>query len=83
MAEFASDLKMRQIAPMADRFYKKILFDEEPLFVSDEATLFDVWSGDMAEVLERCSKRYNIRLTLQAAKQSLWRLIPRLLKQTH
>jgi hypothetical protein len=31
--------------------------------VSDEATLFDVWSGDVQEILDRCSAHYGVPLT--------------------
>lgn len=76
MANFSSDVEMQKIVRLAEDFYKSILFDEEPLFVSDEATLFDVWSGDMEEILERCSAHYGTPLTLEDAKLPLWKLLP-------
>jgi hypothetical protein len=76
MAYFSSNLEMQKIALLAEDFYKSILFDEEPLFVSDEATLFDVWSGDMEEILERCSAYYGTPVTLEDAKLPLWKLLP-------
>jgi hypothetical protein len=76
MANFSSDVEMQKIALLAEDFYKRILFDEEPLFVSDEATLFDVWSGDMEEILKRCSAHYRTSVTLEHAKLPLWKLLP-------
>jgi hypothetical protein len=37
--EFSSDVEMRKVSREAQEFFEKVLYDEEPLFVSDEATL--------------------------------------------
>jgi hypothetical protein len=57
--EFSSDVEMRKVSGEAQEFFEKVLYDEEPLFVSDEATLWGVWMGDVDEVLERCSTYYG------------------------
>jgi hypothetical protein len=36
---------MQRIAPQAEEFVTKILFDEKPLFISDEASVWDVSLG--------------------------------------
>jgi hypothetical protein len=81
LADFSPTVEIDKIGPLAEEFYRSILFDEEPLFVSDEATLFDVWSGDIAEILDRCSAHYGVPLTLTDARQPLWKLIPMLSKK--
>jgi hypothetical protein len=63
--EFGSDVEMRKVSREAQEFFEKVLYDEEPLFVSDEATLWGVWMGDVDEVLER---------DLRLAGDSDWRL---------
>jgi hypothetical protein len=71
MAEFAACMEMQKLQQLADDFYRKILFDEEPLFVSDEATLFDVWMGDIDEVLQRISNSYGVRVAIENARLPL------------
>jgi hypothetical protein len=67
---------MQKVAALAEEFYLRVLRDdEEPLFVSDEATLFDVWSGDMDEVLNRCKDRYGVPVSLEDARQPFWKLL--------
>ena len=39
--------------------------------MSDEANLLDVWSGDVTEILDRCSAHYGVPVTLEDAKQTL------------
>lgn len=76
---FAADKEMQRIAPLADEFFKNILFDEEPLFISDEATIWDVSSGpDASELSERCAKYYGVPLLQGDFKRSLWSLIEHL-----
>jgi hypothetical protein len=40
LMEFSSDVEMRRVSLEAQEFFEKVLYDEEPLFVSDEATLW-------------------------------------------
>jgi hypothetical protein len=76
LADFSSNTEMQKVAALAEEFYLRVLRDdEEPLFVSDEATLFDVWSGDMNEVLNRCTQRYGVPLSLEDARQPFWKLL--------
>jgi hypothetical protein len=76
LAEFSSNTEMQKVAALAEEFYVSVLRDdEEPLFVSDEATLFDVWSGDMNEVLNRCKQRYGVPVSLDDARQPFWKLL--------
>jgi hypothetical protein len=76
LAEFSSNTEMQNVAALAEEFYLSVLRDDEkPLFVSDEATLFDVWSGDMNEVLNRCSQFYGVPVSLEDARQPFWKLL--------
>lgn len=74
--EFGSDVEMRKVSREAQEFFKNVLYDEEPLFVSDEATLWGVWMGDVDEVLERCRKYYGVPVSLEETQQlPLWKLL--------
>jgi hypothetical protein len=73
--EFGSDVEMRRVSSEAQEFFEKILYDEEPLFVSDEATLWGVWMGDVDEVLERCSTYYGVPVSVEESQQPFWKLL--------
>jgi len=53
--EFNSDVEMQKVSREAREFFEKVLSDEEPVFVSDEATIWDVSMTTADELLERCS----------------------------
>jgi hypothetical protein len=73
--EFSSDVEMRKVSGEAQEFFEKVLYDEEPLFVSDEATLWGVWMGDVDEVLERCSTYYGVPVSFEESQQPFWKLL--------
>ena len=77
--EFAGSTNMDRIAPLADEFFSNVLFDEEPLFVSDEATIWDVSMSPTAdELVKRCSSFYGTHVTAEDLRQPLWQLIEQL-----
>ncbi len=79
MIPFASDENMLRIAPLAEEFFANVLYNKEPLFVSDEATIWDVSMGpDVNELRERCLKFYGVTLHPHDFKRSLWSLIEHL-----
>ena len=53
MLEFSRDAETKKIAGLATEFSKNILGDEEPLFISDEATVLDVSAAEPGELLSR------------------------------
>jgi hypothetical protein len=75
LAEFSPSTEMLKIGSLAEEFYANILYDEKPLFVSDEATLWGVWMGAVDEVLERCSNYYGVPVSLAESQQPLWKLL--------
>ena len=52
---FSSDAEMQKISQLTREFFEHILFDEEPLFVGDEATIWDVSLTAPEEIIRRCS----------------------------
>ncbi|MDQ2776980.1 MAG: hypothetical protein M3Y57_18970 [Acidobacteriota bacterium] len=76
--EFNSDTKVKEIEDLAQEFFEKVIRDEEPIFVSDEAT---IWDGSMAapeELLRSCSDYYRVTVFMDDLKLPLWELIPSL-----
>lgn len=77
--EFSSDEKMQKIPALAHEFFEHVLADEyEPLFVGDEATIWDVSMATPEELIGRCSEYYGISVSLEDLKQPLWKLLQQL-----
>ncbi len=66
---FSSSDTTDKLGPIAEEFYSNVLYDEEPLFVSDEATVWDMWSGDVDEILSRCSSFYGVPVSKEETHQ--------------
>jgi hypothetical protein len=74
--EFSPDTEISRVSGLANELFEHVLYDEEPLFVSDEATLWGVSMGDVDEVLERCRSYYCVPVTLEETQQlPLWKLL--------
>lgn len=76
MLEFSPNTEMSRVSGLADELFEHVLYDEEPLFVSDEATLWGVSMGDVDEVLERCRAYYGVPVSLEETQRlPLWQLL--------
>ena len=75
MLKFSPDAEMKKIAGLATEFSKNILDDEEPLFISDEATVLDISAAEPEELLSRISSYYGSTISVADLKQPLWKLI--------
>jgi hypothetical protein len=76
MLEFSPAKKMSQVSGLVDELFEKVLYDEDPLFISDEATLWGVSMGDVDEVLERCRTYYGVPVSLEETQlEPLWKLL--------
>jgi hypothetical protein len=77
--EYADDSEMQRRAATADEFYRVIgLVEGEdwPFFVSDEATIYDIWVGtDEGHVVERAKARYGVTLRSEDFRRPLWQLL--------
>jgi hypothetical protein len=56
-------------------FFEHVLLDEQPLFVSDEATVLDISCATPDELQERCSAYYRTPISADDLRQPLWKLI--------
>jgi hypothetical protein len=74
--QFADDdelkKRQRQLSEFLDR-----MFDEEdrPYFVSDEACLYDIYSGADEDFSKRFEKWYGRRLTASDFRLNIWELL--------
>ena len=71
--EFSPDAEMQRIPDLAQEFFNHVLFDEEPIFVADEATIGDVSLVSREELMKRCSILWNVSLRgrLKAASMEI------------
>jgi hypothetical protein len=64
--EFSSEDKMQPSEPLAREFFEQVLSGEyEPVFVGDEATIWDVSMETSEELLRRCSEHYRTCLSIE------------------
>jgi hypothetical protein len=75
MLEFSQDLEIKKVAPLLEELFKNVLYDEDPLFISDEAQIWDVSMSDANDVLSRLSKYYDVPVTMEMTKQPLWKFL--------
>jgi len=78
MAEFATNEEIKKIPDLVKTFIEYILYDEEPIFISDEATIWDVSVSSAEELIKRCSEYYGIDLSIDDLSMPLWKLIQKL-----
>jgi len=63
-----------------DEFVSRVLYDEEPFLISDEATIWDISTSDADELLRRCSEAYSRSVSKDDLNQPLWKLVRQLNK---
>ena len=74
--EFSPDSEMRRIPEkLVLEFFEHVLVDEQPLFVSDEATILDISGAMPDELRERCSAYYRTPVSADDLRQPVWKLI--------
>jgi hypothetical protein len=78
VAVFSSDERIRKIPALAQEFFEQVLDGEEPFFVSDEVTVWDVSMASPEELIRRCSEYAGQPVSLEDLKQPLWKLLPQL-----
>ena len=74
--ERESSVEIDKRADLAQEFYDAVFnADEHPYFVSDRASLYDIFAGDETELVERCRQKYGVRLQEEHFRIPLWRLL--------
>ena len=80
--EFSSDVEIAKIPGLVQELFEQVLYDEEPLFIGDEATIWDVSVSTPNELLRRCSEYYGVPVSLEDFKKPLWKLLPELARRS-
>jgi hypothetical protein len=77
--QFADDSEVRRCSLLIEEFVANVLFDEEPLFISDEASVWDISLGPSGnELIERCQRFYGVSVSSADLKMSVWRLVEKI-----
>jgi hypothetical protein len=66
---------VRKHAKLFAELFEHVLSEEEPLFMSDEATIYDVSMASPEDLLRRLSDYYDRSLSSRDSKQPLWLLL--------
>jgi hypothetical protein len=76
MIKLADDDHMRDLEPLAQEFYEHVLRpDEEPGFVSDEATLLDISLAPAELLIDKIKSHYGKTVTKFDLRRSFWSLL--------
>jgi hypothetical protein len=76
MIKLANDARMRGLEPLAEEFYEKVLRpDEEPGFVSDEASLLDFSLAPEELLIDRIKAHYGKTVTTSDLQKPFWLLV--------
>ena len=67
---------MNRCEKQAKEFFQALLeAEEQPYFVSDEATLYDIFAGDKTQLIDRCKSHYGATLENSNFTIPLWHLL--------
>ena len=67
---------MNQRSAEAAEFYKWVIDPEErPLFVSDEASVFDLCTLTASDLVQRIGKHYGVSMSGDELRLPLWQLL--------
>ena len=66
---------MKNHEALAREFFENVLYDEEPLFVSDEAKVWDVSMSSPEELASRCARYYGVSVSMEHFNRPLWQLL--------
>ncbi len=76
MIKLANDEHMKGLESLAEEFYENILRpDEEPGFVSDEASLLDISLAPEELLIEKIKSHYGQTVTRFDLRRSFWSLL--------
>jgi hypothetical protein len=76
MVEFAPTHEIKKIPDLIKDLFEYVLYEQGPnIWISDEATIFDVAIATPDEVLLRVIEHYRKPVTAADLEQPLWKLL--------
>ena len=72
----SSDTEIQKRGKLVQEFLEKIIsIEERPLFVSDDATIFDICTDDERSLIASIANSYEVHLSSQQLQLKVWQLI--------
>lgn len=79
MVSLAGDTEIQARAPLIEELLRRVCDEGEfPWFVSDEATIFDVSTLSIDEILNRLESAHGIRVDTADLRLPIWKLLDKL-----
>jgi hypothetical protein len=78
MADFSTSEQIERIQPLVDEFFERVIHEYEPVFVSDEARIWDVSTETPGQLVTLLRTYYDVSVTRQDLDLPLWELIAKL-----
>ena len=76
--ELTPNDRVRAVQKLIDVLFEHVLVDDEPIYISDDATLLDVSLLPPDELTERCGTYYRTHVSVADLRRPLWQLLPEL-----
>ncbi len=74
--KFESNSEIKKRKEVVQKFVDSLIdLEEKPLFISDEATIFDICSDDSSTLLLRIFNSYGIQIQEEQLTLKIWELI--------
>ena len=73
--DISPDDKTKAIPALTLEFFANILPEEEPIYVSDEATILDVSMATPEDLIARCSSYYKTAVSHNDLRRPLWQVL--------
>lgn len=75
MVEFTRDIETNKVRTLLEELFSYVLHDEKSIFVSDEATIWDVSMASKQDLLARLRTHYGVAISDDDLTLPLWRLL--------
>ncbi len=73
---FGSETEIKKRASLVEKFLVQIIsVEEQPFFISDDSTIFDISSDAENVLLSRIANSYNIKISNKDLQLKVWQLI--------
>jgi len=74
----SGDLEIQLRAADVEHLLRGLLDDEFPVFVSDDASVFDVSSLPAEEIVDRLARAFGVAVSSDDLRLPIWKLVDRL-----
>lgn len=78
--DFGSEGRVQAVQGLVEAMFEHVLYDEDPVFVGDLATILDVSTASPEELSERIAYYYGATVSIEDLRRPLWQLLPELEK---